>query len=488
MGDLQRKIAQEEKRQALSRLNNRLGLSTFQGKEMENFDAGIQSTNFDFDESTRSQRIENVELQKQKLRKNLLKLFGDDDESTGISYSYISEDPDDMKFFNMNFNKIYTDLNNMYDLDYLNGDTLNRFFERYKLKYNDDKFGIDLFEDVNEEKEIVEETEKPVYQTPIPSQIYGNATPQPENTQTPNVPLDETLENLVIEYVSVKHKASEYPDILKLMDYVGISTDGLKGKTVGVKYASAMARLKKLFDNILKYKTKKLTRDKLNKSMLELNQILKQQLNTFEDYEGYMADAISRIGDYISDETDFMESNIDIKKLMELCERKKYNFVGYNEFDEDYPENKDIFIDQLKDGKAYIVEDLNLGRAYIAHEINHSNLKMVKDGRISVYYEDTNRFEDERPNNNDADADADEEADADAGSETGSNSAVQNLMNDYSQAELPENIPLPDDDDDDDEDLQEQAGTGFRRRNTRFKKKTKNLTILLKNLGYKIKK
>lgn len=515
MGDLQRKIAQEEKRQALSRLNDRLGLSTTQGKEMENFDAGIKSTDYDYDGTTRSQRMENIELQKEKLRKNLLKLFGDDDESVGISYSYIVEDPEDVKFFNMNFNKIYGDLNNMYDLDYLNGDTLNRFFERYKLKYNDDKFGIDIFDNMDEEKEIVQQSEKATYQTPVPSQIYGNGTPQnqtPQNETPQNQ--NKEIEELVIDYVSVTHREAEYDNITEVLKYFGLTTAGLTRK------GTAVSRLNKLFKSVKKYLKTRMSRKGINTEIVNLNAIVLQKMYSFEDYEAYIKEVINRIEDYILDSRSIENYNanyntpqnrpimdIDIQQLSELCERNNYNFVGYNDFKDKEPENVDVFIDDKYDGKAYIVEtfideyDEEFDYS-LAHELDHLTLELVRDGRISVYLPNTDSFVSRDDKNLGYEEDEEEEEEEDDNNEP---LQPTNLMNEYysENAPLPDydaiNTALPEDDDnyeqaintplpdDDEEDPLPFAGEGLRRKNKKFKKQSKNLALLLRELGYRIK-
>lgn len=480
---MQNKIMQEEKRMALSRLNTRLGLNNYQSKEMDNFDAGIESTNYDFDPSTRTERLENNELQKSKLRQNLLKLFGDDDESTGIAFSSISSDADDIKFFNMNFNKIYTDLNNLIDLDYLNGDYLLNFFERYKLKYNDEKFGIDLFNDKDEERQIIQVSPATIQQTP-------NTPATPANPPTPGQPTsavpqtrDEELENLLNEYLSVKHTGQEFSDVISVLEYLLISTNNIYNKDGSVKMASARSRLNNVLEVLKQYKSRKMTTKQINTARAKLNEIVKYQMDNQQAFEEYMIELLYRLANVIEKEYNNKPSQqLDLSEFDNKCTANGYRFVGQNDFSNDWPEEKDIFIDDKADGMIYVVETVNesLG-IYLAHQINPNTFKMLKGGRITVFYDDTNIFEDERP--------PQEIMNAPSPPALSPSNSNNNLAGMTQQSASPINVPLPDTPPPSPPASPTQTGTGLRKRKNNYSKTELNkVEGLLNKLGYRIKK
>jgi hypothetical protein len=361
----------------------------------------------------------------------------------------------------------------MYDIDYLTGDLLNKFFDRYKLKYNDNKFGIDLFDDVEEEKEIVGQSSSPVFVTPTPAKISGNG--QTGNITMQSMPDADT--KILLDYLDEKHSENEYPDINTVLEYLGISTDGIKTKK------TASSRLNTLFKMIKKYKT-----TKIKKGFTSLNNILVNQIDSIEEFREYMDETIYKLMGIITENPEYSDNtaqnNFDIEKLKELCEDNRYNFIGPNNFETTDPEHNDVFIDQLYDNMPYVVQeyDSDIG-LYVAREINPKTLEIINDGRVTIFYADTNSFEEDRTPGLYNDYDEND------------SSGWGEPIYEEEEEELPENIPLPDDDyeelpeniplPDSDDDEPEQKGEGFK--NIKFKKQNKNLVLLLKELGYKIK-
>ena len=146
--DLQIKLKQEEMRMLKQRLLDRIELDNSKDVEMENYKNGVP---YVYDESSRLDRVKNKELQKQKLRQKLVQLFVDDKDSIDEIYNDIAMDDEDVLYFNSNYNKIYNELSNLIDLEYLTAPYFQSFYNRYKQKYNDTRFGIDLQQEYNDE-------------------------------------------------------------------------------------------------------------------------------------------------------------------------------------------------------------------------------------------------------------------------------------------------------------------------------------------------
>jgi hypothetical protein len=88
---------------------------------------------------SRTEMLNNTNLQKQKLRENLYKLFMDDELATNEVYDVITESNEDILFFNSNFNKLYKELSDIIDLDYLESSYFLAFYDRYKMKFSNPK-------------------------------------------------------------------------------------------------------------------------------------------------------------------------------------------------------------------------------------------------------------------------------------------------------------------------------------------------------------
>lgn len=155
------KEQEEFKRQYMKRLTGTINMNMGLSDKIKMYDLGIEVPKQDL--RTRTERIGDHNNQMQKLRENLNALFGNDSISVSNAIDYFKDDAADTLFFNQNFKKIYNDLDDNIDLDYLTYDYFQPFYERFK-KVNTETFGVQGTTAKEIAKEINNTTSDPNYQ------------------------------------------------------------------------------------------------------------------------------------------------------------------------------------------------------------------------------------------------------------------------------------------------------------------------------------
>ena len=123
----------------LKNIQMRVKLQNLKAEPMNEYDNGIEPRQTMEQTLNRTEFLNNTMAQRQKMDENLFKLFQDDEVSINIVYDNIAQSDEDVLFFNSNFNKLYKELSNIIDLDYLDSNYFIAFYERYKQKYSDPK-------------------------------------------------------------------------------------------------------------------------------------------------------------------------------------------------------------------------------------------------------------------------------------------------------------------------------------------------------------
>ena len=123
----------------LKNIQMRVKLQNLKAEPMNEYDNGIEPRQTMEQTLNRTEFLNNTMAQRQKMDENLFKLFQDDEVSINIVYDNIAQSDEDVLFFNSNFNKLYKEISDIIDLDYLDANYFIAFYERYKQKYSDPK-------------------------------------------------------------------------------------------------------------------------------------------------------------------------------------------------------------------------------------------------------------------------------------------------------------------------------------------------------------
>ena len=123
----------------LKNIQMRVKLQNLKAEPMNEYDNGIEPRQTMEQTLNRTEFLNNTMAQRQKMDENLFKLFQDDEVSINIVYDNIAQSDEDVLFFNSNFNKLYKEISDIIDLDYMDANYFIAFYERYKQKYSDPK-------------------------------------------------------------------------------------------------------------------------------------------------------------------------------------------------------------------------------------------------------------------------------------------------------------------------------------------------------------
>lgn len=181
----------------LKNIQMRVKLQNLKAEPMNEYDNGIEPRQTMEQTLNRTEFLNNTMAQRQKMDENLFKLFQDDEVSINIVYDNIAQSDEDVLFFNSNFNKLYKEISDIIDLDYLDANYFIAFYERYKQKYSDPK-NIIVDENLKklDEEQFNQEVEnaKDYY-----GQNFGSSYQNPNNIDEVNESINDNMGNVEYE-------------------------------------------------------------------------------------------------------------------------------------------------------------------------------------------------------------------------------------------------------------------------------------------------